>query len=193
MKVPAVVKQVRVCKRAFASIHGITLCRVNRAHANKTASNVPIKDRRGKYGHHNQVSRDKKFKVLKHIGSFPTITSHYSRKTCPHVKYLESQIEAKSHMYELYKEWLDENYKDEEKIPVTQSYYENMLKTHFPHLKIYIPRKDTCRICDNYFHKSKESGLTTEERKALDHMHEVHKIRADEGYKLPKKILEICK
>ena len=191
VKVPGVVKEIIVCKKAFASIHGITVSRIDRAQENKTPSNVPIKDRRGKFGHHNQLSINKKVKVLKHILQFPTITSHYSRKSCPHVKYLEAQITAYSHMHELYKEWLIENYENE--VPVTKSYYENFLKKHFPHLKLYVPRSDTCRICDQHVNRMKDTSLSSEDRAEAENIHKHHLMRAEKGYELPKKLLEMCK
>ena len=193
VKIPGIVEEVRVCKQAFASIHGITKSRIDRAQDNKTPSNVPIKDRRGKYGHHNQLSKDKKLLVLKHIASFPTVTSHYSRKSCPHVKYFDATIQSKSELYELYKIWLEKNYNGEDAIPVTDSYYDNMFKTHFPNLKIYLPRKDTCRICDSHKIQMKDSTLPHDLKAQMINMHRVHLLKADTGYKLPNKLLELCK
>ena len=108
VKLPGVLTQVQICKKAFASIHGISTARIDRAQTSKTASNVPIKDRRGKYGNHNQVSIARKEKVKKHIDSFPKMTSHYSRKTSSNALYLNNEVQTESQMYDLYKEWLEE-------------------------------------------------------------------------------------
>ena len=141
VKQPGAVTNIKVCKKAFASIHGISVNRIDRAHANKTASNIPIKDRRGKYGSHNRVSQERAAKVIQHIKSFPTLTSHYSRKTSPNARYLDTGITSTSQMYDLYLEWLEENnFTDED--PVTWHYYDDTLKSQFPYLKLYKPHKD---------------------------------------------------
>ena len=175
---------VAVCKSAFANIHGISKARVDRAQNNMTASSVPIADRRGRNGSHGQVSNDKLMKVMKHIESFPTITNHYSRKTSPNVCYLDTDLLSKKQMYELYKLWLEENEPGE--VPCSWHYYDDTLKAKYPNLKLYKPRQDTCKTCDTYAVKCKDPLLTADDKKTLEVQHAFHLCRAEQGYKLPK-------
>ena len=186
VKQPGVINNIKVCKKAFASIHGISVARIDRAHANKTASNIPIKDRRGKYGSHNKVSQERAAKVIQLIKSFLTLTSHYSRKTLPTARYLDTEIRARSQMYDLYKEWLEEEFWDE--VPVTWHYYDDTLKSQFPYLKLYKPRKDTCKLCDIYNIKSADTTLSETYKTELENTHNHHILKAEKGYELPKKL-----
>ena len=105
---------VTVCKIAFANIHGISRQRVDQAQKSKTVTGVPIADRRGTTGNHGKISLDRREKIINHIESFPTITSHYSRKRSPNVRYLDTTVTSKRQMYSLYKIWIEENHPGEE-------------------------------------------------------------------------------
>lgn len=152
---------ITVCKTAFANIHGISKSRIDRAYNNMTVSSVPIPDRRGKTGYHGKIDRERSVKVIEHINSFPTITSHYSRTSSPNVRYLDTDMISKRQMYDLYKVWLEENHPSE--VPCTWHYYDDIMKLKFPYLKLYKPLQDTCKTCDIYTIRSRDTTLTEKE------------------------------
>ena len=189
--VTVVGQPVQVCKEAFASIHGIGRARLDRAQRKKTSTGVPLKDQRGKNGgkngSHGKTDDSRTGKVLAHISSFPTISSHYSRKTSPNVQYLDTDVTSRRQMYKLYVLWLEENHEGE--VPVSWHYYDDMLKLHFPKLQLYKPRTDTCRKCDTFQIKIKNPELSAAEKKQLETENAVHQVKASAGYELPKKLL----
>ena len=87
-------------------------------------------------------------------------------------------------MYDLYKEWLEENFQDE--VPVTWHYYDDTLKSQFPYLKLYKPRKDTCKICDIYNIKKADKTISETDKNVLKVTHDHHILKAEKGYGLPK-------
>ena len=72
-------KQVNVCKKAFVSVLGVTLGRVDNAVKSQTASGVLKPDGRGKHSNHSRVPEERLQLVKDHINSFPTVSSHYTR------------------------------------------------------------------------------------------------------------------
>ena len=175
-----------VCRVAFANIHGINPSRVRRAMNSMTATGVPVTDGRGKHDNHPKIPEHKQNLVKNHINQFPTVTNHYSRKTCPDVRYLEEHVKSKTHMWELYKIWLENHHRDEE--PCSESYYKNILLEFFPEVKLSKPRTDTCKICDIYQIKLKDVTLTQESRMKIEAEYLEHHNKAQEGYKLTKQI-----
>ncbi|KAK4317750.1 hypothetical protein Pmani_011188 [Petrolisthes manimaculis] len=169
-------------------MHGIGRARLDRAQKKITSSGVPIKNQRGTNGGKNGKTDDiRTEKVLTHIQSFPTISSHYSRKTSPNMQYLDTDITSRRQMYKLYVNWLEENHEDD--VPVTYHYYDDMLKLHFPKLQLYKPRTDTCKKCDTFQIKIKNPELPAEQKKELETQHAIHLAKASKGYELPNKLL----
>ena len=194
VKIPTKIEKIRVCKKAFARIHGISNGRIDWAQNNKTASDVPIKDRRGRYGHHNQVSQIKIRLVMKHIESFPTMTSHYSRATYPDAKYISTEVRSTRQMWDLYKDWLDENEVGELQIPVTEHYYRDIMNANFPNLKVYKPRSDTCKTCDKFkIDQHSSYNLSEAELKNLKTLQEIHLRKAQQGNDMYKELCDKCK
>ncbi|CAL4095684.1 unnamed protein product, partial [Meganyctiphanes norvegica] len=107
---------------------------------------MPLPDLRGKHGGHPHISEARIRLVQTHISNFPTVSSQYSSKTMPSVKYLEPNIKNKKHLYNLYKEWIQDKYPEEE--PVSNHFYLDILRRDFKYLKISKIRKDTCNSCD---------------------------------------------
>lgn len=175
---------ITVCKYAFASMHGISKSRMDRSLTKVTASNVPVTDQRGKNGGHHKVSEEVAKTVIEHIKSFPTITSHYSRKTCPSVAYLDTDIVSRQQMYNLYVKWLKEKHPDI--VPCTFHYYDDTFKMKFSNVKLYKPRKDTCKTCDTYFVRCKDSTLSADDKRDIEIRHKHHLAKADTSYALPR-------
>ena len=178
---------IQVCKPAFISIHGITKSRVDTALTKMTTTGVPLPDLRGRHAGRRHIEEARILLAINNIASYPTLSSHYSTKTNPNSKYLETHIKNKKHMYDLYKKWLNENYPEED--PITKHCYLNILTRNFPHLKFNKIRKDTCNTCDSYSIKMQDPGLDVNTKHALEARHEAHLVTADTGYNLPKKLL----
>ena len=94
---------------------------------------------------------------------------------------------SKRKMYHLYKIWLEENHPGE--VPCSMHYYDDILKTHFSHLKLFKPRQDTCKTCDIYSARTKDPTLTQEEKTADEERHALHLEKAETGYNLPNNLL----
>lgn len=90
-------------------------------------------------------------------------------------------------MYHLYKIWVEENHPGE--VPCSWHYYDDILKAHFFHLKLYKPRQDTCKTCDIYSARSKDPTLTQEEKTTDEERHALHLEKAETGYNLPNNLL----
>jgi len=94
---------VRVCKKAFLRIHGISNGRLDRAlRAQIKNGGSPHNDQRGRHPPANKTNEADMALIKEHIQSFPQYQSHYSRASNPHRKYLSPQLTI-SKMYVLYK------------------------------------------------------------------------------------------
>ena len=180
--------QIHVCKAAFASILGISTARVYRALEKVTASGVPVPDMRGRHLNHPRVSQDRLQLAVDHVNSFPTVTSHYSRNNSPNVRYLETDVRSRAHMYRLYRKWLKANHPGA--LEVTAHCYDDLLTSEFPNLKLSKPRSDTCKKCDEYNIKLRDVTLPASERQQVLIKKELHLAKADRAYKLAKELVE---
>ena len=178
-------KLVTICRTALGNILGVGNSRVGRAVKKKTAGGAIIPDMRGRASH-SSVGQVRLNLVLEHMKSFPTVSSHYSRKDRPDAKYLDADISSKVQMWQLYKKWLDETHPDEQ--PVKAHYYRDCITEHFPHLKLDKPRSDTCKTCDIYKIKIQEPDLSQIEKRKLAITQDLHLLKAERGYKLPQEI-----
>ena len=94
---------MRVCKKAFLRIHGISNGRLDRAlRAQIKNGGSPHNDQRGRHPPANKTSEADMALIKEHIQSFPQYQSHYSRASNQHRKYLSPQLTI-SKMYVLYK------------------------------------------------------------------------------------------
>lgn len=82
-------------------------------------------DKRGKKTGSQRISEENRNVIRKHIESFPTVQSHYCRKTTSR-KYLEKHLSIRK-MYELYKE----KCLLEEKEPVKYWLYDHIFCTEY--------------------------------------------------------------
>ena len=102
---------VTICKMAFLRIHGISngrLCRVLKGQ--QAFSGIPKRDERGRHMPGNKTAEEDLELVKRHIESFPSYESHYSRESNPHKKYLSPDLNI-TKMYLLYKEHCSETNK----------------------------------------------------------------------------------
>lgn len=91
----------RVCQKAFAAIHTISLRRVALI-AKKSALNMSLEEQRGKHANRpNKIKDEVVQRVHNHILKFPTEPSHYSRADNQDVQYLPANLTLKT-MHELF-------------------------------------------------------------------------------------------
>jgi len=142
-----------VCKKAFASLHGIGISTVERLvkeSKNKVAS--PVDKRLIHYNRVNKMPLSINFQIDTHIKSFPARESYYSRKVNNGVIYLSPDLNI-SKMYSMYLEkhepgYLVANRQDQTVQPIVKyAYFANRFSTNF-NIHFSNPRSDTCQKCD---------------------------------------------
>ena len=101
-------------------------------------------DQRGRHGNRPNKTSDEDIEFVRnHINSFPTQTSHYSRRHNPNLKYLSSDLNI-AIMYRLYREkCLSENI-----TAVNMFVYRSNFHKYFS-LSFKKPKSDTCKSCDS--------------------------------------------
>lgn len=164
---------IRVCRKAFASLHGVSLKRVEliARQISQDKRITPRAERRGKHtSRPNKICEETRKKIYNHILSFPARTSHYSRKDNIDTKYLSPELNVKR-MHQLFLQ------KFPECANVSFDFYFRYFKLHF-NFRFGHPRSDTCQTCDN-IEKELCSPATTEEmRVQLGIRKQLHQTRA---------------
>ena len=75
---------VKVCKKAFLKIHGVSNGRLDRTlKAKQFTGGSPHCDKRGKHEPGNKTKKETIDKIKAHINCIPCYKSHYSRKDNP--------------------------------------------------------------------------------------------------------------
>lgn len=126
-----------ICKKFFLKIFQISWGRLYRCLMKDEISNVI--DMRGRHEPGNKLDITD---VLAHIKSFPSYSSHYSRKDNQARKYLHPELTIHK-MYSLYLE----KCQLENKTPGKEKFYNKIFTTKF-NLHFKHPKSDTCRLCD---------------------------------------------
>lgn len=180
----------KVCKKAFASIHGISLKRVQNiaAHLNQTDSITAPNDQRGKHANRpNRVPDAIVEQVHNHILSFPRRVSHYSRRDSkryylsPHLNIkLMHEFYLQRYEPEMYNKLMSQS-KDDYKPLVSRDFYFRYLKANFNYT-FGSPRSDTCVKCDSLENLIKSGGKTPEEIENLKVQKQLHLIKAETFY-----------
>lgn len=167
-----------VCKKSFASFHGIGLSVVERL-VNQAKNNVvsPV-DKRGKHCHRvNKMPQSINVQIDTHIKSFPARESHYSRKDNNDVTYLSPDLSL-SKIYNMYLEKHESDYSvarhlDPTAKPIVKyAYFSNRFSTNF-NIHFSSPRSDTCQTCDQIQNitKSETNEETINELKLEKEIH----------------------
>ena len=177
--------KVKVCFKAFMSMHGIGLTRAKRVRTPGIA--LPIPDQRGRHGNHICISNKILDKIMVHINSFPKRESHYSRQNNLNRRYLDERLNVKR-MWLLY---LQENEpaqrilyhtdKKSMKPIVKYKYYLHIFNNCF-NLTFGQPKSDTCPLCDKYDILLKAED-DIDKKKSIQKQRDLHQMRADSGYK----------
>lgn len=143
----------KCCKKCFLTTLDENEKFVRTAIENKNCSPSGITklDGRGKRCPLNKTTEEAILNVQKHISTFPTYESHYTRRTND-TKYLPSHLNL-TLMYKLYR--------SETEKPVSKSIYEREFKK--TKLKFKLRKADTCHKCDVF--KIKIEMETNDEEK----------------------------
>ena len=136
----------KVCKTAFLSSHGLHKSRIETLNTKRTGdTDTVIPDQRGRSGHHNAISEERKSVVCEHIESLPTRSSHYTQDKNPFRKYIDlPDKKSFEWFYYKYVEWSKEHYPNV-KI-VIKSYYKHIWDTCY-NIDTTSPRVDICDAC----------------------------------------------
>lgn len=164
---------MKICKTAFISMHGISNGRLSRTLEKKKKDGNSGLDQRGQHKNRpNKIDEELITRVKEHIESFPTQTSHYSRSCNPKRKYLSSELNI-TRMYLMYKE----NEIEANREPVKEWFYRNIFNFHF-NLSFGTPKTDTCKLCDSLQIKI-EAATSEEDKKRNIDAKEVHLRKVD--------------
>ena len=158
----------RVCLVAFCSIHGISVKRVRNI---RIKEYTPPLDQRGKHDNRPFRTPASSIECIKnHILSFPRRTSHYSRASNPNRRYLSPDLNIRK-MHTLYLQKTDELGWPK----VTESTYRRIFCEQF-NFGFGSPRSDTCKTCDSFNCRIKDSTDPVSTVQLQNDLEEHHKI-----------------
>ena len=171
-------KQVVVCQKAFAALHGVSVSAVHRISRASTTSTVAPKDMRGKH-----ANRPKKItptihkQVKEHIKSFPVMKSHYSRQKNKRRRYLSPLLSVR----EMHRMYLANYETSSQASTVKYHYYSKIFNEEF-NLSFGYPKSDTCGTCENF--RNELSSLTEDslQRREVEKKHDTHIHSAEHFY-----------
>lgn len=168
---------VKVCRNAFLSLHGISRARLRRIQDSLAQTSSAPVDKRGSHENRpNKIPIEVEHLIQQHIKSFPARQSHYSLRKNPHKYYLPETLTIKI-MYRLFLE--------QYKINVSYKVYWKVFTTKF-NIKFGLPRTDTCTFCDTIGQKI-EANQDKEIGKNLQVEKEIHLRKAEAFYALKRK------
>ena len=179
-------EEVEVCKAVFENTLQIKRKRI-RYTLNNSGQGFAKPDQRGMNTPKHKLSIERKAGVIAHIRSFPTVPSHYSRKTSKCI-YIQDTTNfsrlTKSKMYALY----TVKCSNEMVVPVSHTTYKNFLKTL--NVQIHKPKKDQCKICHK-FNNLEDDQADAERDNFNEHIENKEKVqKIKEGYKNKGKLNE---
>ncbi|KAK5647846.1 hypothetical protein RI129_002738 [Pyrocoelia pectoralis] len=178
-------RSVNVCKQYFLNTFNISDGRMTRA-IKKARSTSPGEDLRGKHPPPNKTPTQIIEYIRKHISSFPTYTSHYTRQHNPNRKYLSSNLNIRL-MYQLYVE----KCKNENEKFSSEAMYRKIFHRDF-NLHFHTPSKDTCSKCDTWKMKiCSENDMQLKQNYKTEHELHLRKAEKDRASMKEDKVLAI--
>lgn len=163
----------RVCVKAFASIHAVTLARLKRIQLSLVETGCPPRDKRGKHQcRPRSYSKEAAALIIDHIRTFSPMQSHYSLRKNPNQFYLPSELTVK----DMHKAFLQEYH-----INVPYKMYWKIFKTKL-NIKFGFPRSDTCAECDKFEHTLSQVGISEADAGTCRREKEIHLRRANAFY-----------
>ncbi|KAG0715199.1 hypothetical protein GWK47_012486 [Chionoecetes opilio] len=139
----------KVCKTAFASIHGLgkKKMQILLEKRRQSPSGTPVLDKRGLQPSPRAITGTRLDRVHEHIRSLPVTSSHYSRLTTPHRQYLEEGSSI-GELHNAYIFWMNQNYPGECK--VTQRFYHTIFTRDY-NIVFKPPKTDVCVTCVAFY------------------------------------------
>lgn len=183
------IKELRICKKAFMAIHGITKKKVEYLLSSLKSTGIAPTDKRGRHGHQPKLCSETKSLIRQHINSFKGKdfnvlvnvsyfahscvyillffagrTSHYSLHDSSRI-YLPEELNIKK----MYKMFIDYNKNNDTAKKISYETYRNIFNNDF-NIAFGYPRTDTCSTCDQF--KVKLDALQLEIKAPNDLQHE---------------------
>ena len=135
----------------------------------------------------NRIPAEVNDQIDQHIRSFPSKSSHYSRKDNHNKRYLSEELSV-AKMYRLYLEKKNEpvvyaelEFGGNAQPIVKYEYYNNRFKNHH-NLSFGRPRSDTRPTCETFELKIKEACDPTVKAELLESERELHHPKAETFY-----------
>ena len=180
---------IRICKEAFLSVHGLQNCRGRLENILTHIINgtgMPKVDGRGKHNNRpNRTPNDVLECVKTHINLFPTYQSHYSRRDNINRVYLGEDL-SNGRMHKLYLEKSEENGWPR----VSVDAYRQIFCENF-NMKFRLPQTDTCKVCDKF--SVDMQAASEEDRLNLEQQWNIHKEKAKAAFDLLRRDTQMAK
>lgn len=173
-------ERIRVCKTFFLKTLGISHGPVEKALAGVDDTGIFAEtDQRGKKEPPNKTDLTVMQRVKNHIESFPTVASHYCRKTTER-QYLDPNLSIRK-MYDLYVQEAKERERNtnvKEKI-VSEITYRRCFGENY-NLAFFRPKKDQCIICTNYENGNQPNEMKIEYEAHIKRKKEANKAKDED-------------
>ncbi|MPC22410.1 hypothetical protein E2C01_015425 [Portunus trituberculatus] len=171
----------KVCQKGFLSVLGISETRLRTALKSVSSTGCLRGDPRNRQPS-RRILPEVDQRVIQHIVSFPTVSSHYTRAKSPFMRDLDTQLIVKK-MYRQYLQWMEEQYSEETRVKL--SYYRNKFKSVRLGFKPGAPMSDTSSRCDTLRVAMK---ATPDQVPGLKEQKKAHLKAAKEGQPLMKRL-----
>lgn len=172
--------KVKVCRRAFISLYGVTEARVRRLCDLLNERKSPT-DNRGCHPKANTVPPEICQKIHEHILCFPRKKTHYAGKDN---EYLDARSEVKR-MHSMF----NEKHPD---LGIKYKFYIQYFNENFS-LRFGRPQVDTCITCEELSTKIKQSNLSENAKLSVVAQLMIHKRRAKKFYNKISSVQDLCK
>lgn len=163
-------RRIPCCKKFLLDTLGIGKRKVEYMVKNLSSHGTPKSDERGKNQKANATDEATNQRIREHIASFPTIPSHYCRKSSKRT-FLSSNLSVHQ-MHEIYKN-AERKAKRSPKEIGSLKVYRRIFNTEF-NLAFKKPKKDLCGFCFNMGHASAKDKLQ------LKTVYEEHILKKEE-------------
>ncbi|XP_052075475.1 uncharacterized protein LOC127712922 [Mytilus californianus] len=171
-------KKERVCKAFFLGILHVSKKTVEYSLKKKEHGVFVGRDNRGKNPSINRTPEGDRHFIREHIQSFPTVSSHYTRKDSNR-QYLSSNLSVQK-MHQLY----EKEYQRKGKKPCKINVYRDTFCNEF-NLAFHKPKKDQCSTCTIYYEKKQRGEITKEDEEQFQE-HQTKKEKSREEKRLDK-------
>lgn len=165
-------ERVRVCKKFFLKTLSISESTVNQALSKMVHGHFKGRGERGRHAPAKKTSEERLNEIRNHIESFPTVESHYLRKSSQRM-YLAPDLNIRR-MHEQYVRKCQENGTEAVNEPV----YRRIFNEEY-NISFHVPKKDQCNFCNKH-DSAKADGTLDDKSKEEYKMHQQRKVVARE-------------